>query len=102
MSGVNNQTSGCASTGEAPPQKDELRADNATVAEVADMVAFIASARSSDSPFDVVGAGITSGEDVQADREPSRRITGWLEALTDERGSFEEMRRRVGRGPAKQ
>jgi len=72
--------------------------------EVAEMIGYIRSVRSDDSSFDVVVAGITSGEDPATDHATvmtfaAAGCTWWLEALMDERGSFEEMRSRIRRGP---
>jgi hypothetical protein len=77
-----------------------------TPLEVAEMVHYIRSIRSNNSSFDVVVAGITSGEDPATDHATvmtfaAAGCTWWLEALMDERGSFEEMRSRIRRGPPK-
>jgi len=72
--------------------------------EAAEMAACVQSVRSDDSSFDVVVAGITSGEDPATDQATvtafgATGCTWWLEALMDERGSFEEMRSWIRRGP---
>jgi alkanesulfonate monooxygenase SsuD/methylene tetrahydromethanopterin reductase-like flavin-dependent oxidoreductase (luciferase family) len=77
-----------------------------TVAEVADMVAFIRSVRADGAAFDTVVAGITGGEDETSDRAKVSAFqavgcTWWLEALMDERGSFADMQTRVRSGPPK-
>jgi hypothetical protein len=75
------------------PSPDDLRA----------MTRFVQSIRPAGEAFDVVVAGETGGlgpgEDVEIVRGYEGVATWWLEHVHQWRGSLEEMRRRIQRGP---
>ena len=76
------------------------------------MLAFIKTFRTSTAPFDLVH-GIdtehrveTTGEDVARDATlvatyAGAGVTWWLEDISPTRGSLEEVRRRIHKGPPK-
>jgi alkanesulfonate monooxygenase SsuD/methylene tetrahydromethanopterin reductase-like flavin-dependent oxidoreductase (luciferase family) len=78
-----------------------------TPEQIAESVAFTLAERPAErqaAPFDVVHAGITAGVDAGADRDIAQRyaaagVTWWLENFTNDRGTPEEQRARIRKGP---
>ncbi len=80
---------------ETPMQPDDFR----------EMLRYIDRHRVGDRSFDVAHWGMTQGQSV-ADADivlpyAEAGVTWWIENISDVRGSFDEMRERVRRGPPK-
>lgn len=78
--------------------------DMMTPDEMRDVVAYVMKHRQYDTRFDIVHSGITPGESKTEDAQivapyAAVGVTWWLENITPERGSLQEMRERVRQGP---
>jgi alkanesulfonate monooxygenase SsuD/methylene tetrahydromethanopterin reductase-like flavin-dependent oxidoreductase (luciferase family) len=88
--------------GRGLPQTEQM-----TPEQIAESVAFTRAQRPAgreSAPFDVVHAGITMGADPGADREVAQAyaeagVTWWLENFSNDRGTPEEQRARIRKGP---
>lgn len=73
-------------------------------AAIRQVVDYIRSLRNDDTPFDVAHAGLLPGKSPAEDAGLAARyaeagVTWWLENISLERGSLQEMRRRIRQGP---
>lgn len=73
-------------------------------AELANMIAYINTHRSHNHPFDVAAGAETAGDGSVADRQivqayADAGVTWWMEAISHWRGSLDQMRERIRRGP---
>jgi len=78
--------------------------DMMTPDEIRQVVAYVKQQRTSPSPFDIVHAGLTPGENTSQDAETvlayaEAGVTWWLENITPQRGPLETMRERIRSGP---
>jgi len=72
--------------------------------QVRDLVAFIKGVRASDTPFEVIQLGSTTGENAELDRAiiaqyEEAGTTWWFESRVPWRTSVEEVRQRIRMGP---
>jgi alkanesulfonate monooxygenase SsuD/methylene tetrahydromethanopterin reductase-like flavin-dependent oxidoreductase (luciferase family) len=78
---------------EAPMQPDDFRV----------LLDHVARYRTTDAPFDVAHWGMTSGPADVDHVQPyaDAGVTWWIENISDQRGSLDQMRERIRKGPPK-
>lgn len=89
--------------GAFPIDRDGDLSEQLSLPDMADAIAFLKGKRTTEQPFDVIHAGLSSG-DQQLDTDLARQyaeigVTWWLEHVYPDRWSVAELRRFIQAGP---
>lgn len=82
---------------------EQANGETLTPGDLTEALAYISKERAAASPFEVAFAGVTPADAEQGAKlvapYASAGVTWWLEGIWPERGSIEDMRERIRRGP---